>query len=164
MPPYGENDRGAWKARLTKGNPVSHYSIYFRPWGYTTKPIGGVPMNDCLLMHEMNMSDAHDAVFSFQTASQIIFRLMWPGYDNLQWTKHIPILTEYGPITRAQLAYCIADEFRQFFQACEAGLYDCSQVEWKVGQGRITFDRLKLASIWSPEDGVWIASVQVVLP
>ncbi|KIM52162.1 hypothetical protein SCLCIDRAFT_1223972 [Scleroderma citrinum Foug A] len=163
MPLYGD-ERRFWIQRRKSGEPIAYHHIRFLPWGRTTKFFGGVPLNDCLAMRENSITDAHDPVFSFQAAKHITFMLRWPGYDNLQWVAHIPVWTDCVPITRAELASWIAYEFWKFFEECKAGSYSCSEPEWKVGQGRVTFDRINLASIWSPEDGLWLASVQIIQP
>lgn len=169
MPPYGPDDRGDWVKRTrTNKAPASQFIILFEPSGDAHASRGsmsctGVPMTDCLTSPEISVMGAHDRVLSFMQKSgrnSIILKLRWPGYENSDWGVEIPIFE--GTVPRYMLAYLIAYQFQQFFHLCCAHPSRCKNPRWELGPGKLTLDHLKLASIWSPEDNVWVLSIRVV--
>ncbi|KAF9245392.1 hypothetical protein BU15DRAFT_12714, partial [Melanogaster broomeanus] len=176
MPRYSPWDRENWEKRARRGKrPASDYVVLFelemaagQQYGATSCP--SVFMSDCIAEEgtaRAVMRDAEEPVFALMgdnRQSEIVFKLRWPGYSALQWTRTIPIYVDGMPMTRAQLAHRIASEFRQFVTACDHGAYafHAPEAQWMVGRSGIPFERMKLSSVWSPEANVWVASVRVV--
>ncbi|KIJ60145.1 hypothetical protein HYDPIDRAFT_32566 [Hydnomerulius pinastri MD-312] len=176
MPAYGPQDRLNWVKRVRMRNrPITNSIILFEPeppltqLGYRRTSCPSVSMHDCLSddAGRSIMRDAEDLVFALMGATgdrEVTFLLRWPGYTTLNWVRHIPPYVNGVPMTRSQLARFIAHEFRQFVAACDNGVFQTTDPAWKVGQGGVPFERMKLSSLWSPDDNVWVASVRVVGP
>ncbi|KAH7884174.1 hypothetical protein F5I97DRAFT_1899140 [Phlebopus sp. FC_14] len=181
MPVYTSDDRKNWDLRVRgSGRPISEYIILFEqppaaPATSSWTSFSGVPMMDCLDLYGSDGSNAlslmrypEEQVFSFMEGTgrrEVIFVLRWPGYTGLNWVRRLPIYKGDKFATRAELAFHICNEFRLFVEACEMGKLCTINPTWKVGgPDGIPFSRMKISSIWSPEDFVWVASVRVVGP
>ncbi|KIK92342.1 hypothetical protein PAXRUDRAFT_13280 [Paxillus rubicundulus Ve08.2h10] len=183
MPSHGPRDRADWVERVRMGNrPVSNYLILFEPEvtaqpEHTNTSCPSVFMTDCILASGSKrtiMRDAEEPIFASMMDKgyqEITFILRWPGYSPLDWSRNIPIYFGDKLINRAQLAHCIANEFEQFVKvstqspschACDRGELHTTEPHWKVGHEGISFNRMKLSSIWNPQGNIWVASVRVV--
>ncbi|KAF9218934.1 hypothetical protein BS17DRAFT_883170 [Gyrodon lividus] len=175
MPSHGPRDRANWVERVRMGRrPVSDYLIPFEPeltlaqLEHRNTSCPSVSMSDCIVGSRSErsvMRDAEVPVFAFMEDSgrhDIRFVLRWPGYSTLDWARSIPIYVGGRLMSRAQLAHYIASEFKEFVTACDHGVFQTTEPQWRVGYDGITFDRMKLSSLWNPEDNIWVASVRVV--
>lgn len=134
--PGGYAHNSKWTT--TVGSPGKYRSIDFNIVGSHGR---GVPVSELLSRGYYGMSasmnGAYDQVLAHTGLPRITFRLVvrvypyqaigyplthsllqWPGYENLNWTRSIPIYTENGPITRAGLAVEIAKIISCFVMVC----------------------------------------------
>ncbi|KAJ6549155.1 hypothetical protein B0H10DRAFT_2170008 [Mycena sp. CBHHK59/15] len=60
---------------------------------------------------------AGDPVFSNTGLQRIVFRILWPGYEHVEWCRGIVVTSPNGaPITRVALGNQIAQNFARFME------------------------------------------------
>ncbi|KAG6815962.1 hypothetical protein H0H87_009875 [Tephrocybe sp. NHM501043] len=98
------------------GSGRVHAPIAFDHPGYAKQ---GVQMRE-LTMRSIGalasvIQNAGDAVLAHTGLSRITLRIMWPGYEHLDFASTIELnIGGYGPITRAQLGAVISQNFARF--------------------------------------------------
>jgi len=88
-------------------------------------------------------------------------RIMWPGYDHVDWSHSLDLYSSAGPVTRGQLAVQIAFAFSTYVVQMEAQTPSRSAASWRLGSGGMTFERLVLTALWNICDDHWMAEVYV---
>ncbi|KAG6899690.1 hypothetical protein C0993_007890 [Termitomyces sp. T159_Od127] len=105
----------------SKGMPAPgrrHAPITFDHPGYSKQ---GVQMREFVSRSSSALAStvqgAGDAVLAHTGISRITLRIMWPGYDHLNWENVIELgVPGYGPITRAQLGAVVSQHFARFME------------------------------------------------
>ncbi|KAF5361897.1 hypothetical protein D9756_002036 [Leucocoprinus leucothites] len=102
------------------------------------------------------IAGGNDPVLAHTNVQQINIRIMWPGYDHLNWSYSTPASPS---MTRIQLGASIAMHFWRFVEKAMASSTSCPQ--WKIGNGGIEFEKIVLVALYSIGDNVWQADVAV---
>ncbi|THU86183.1 hypothetical protein K435DRAFT_371151 [Dendrothele bispora CBS 962.96] len=146
------------KGLVFAGRP-SHENITFDIVGTSRQ---GVSMRDVLAKSGSAnawMACANDQVFASSGLKRITLRIKWPGLEQIDWVRSVDVNLSSGPITRAQLAFVVAQNFARFV---EKGQYEHSAVpDWRLGQNAIRFDHLVLVSLYNISGDSYQADIAV---
>lgn len=109
---------------------------------------------------EIMLHGANDQVFAGTGLVRITLRILWPGYEDVDWARSIEVNAN-GPMTRAQLAVAVAKNFSYFLEKArsEAG----RPSEWHLATSGIRFQHLFLVALCNVFEDVWQADVAVDL-
>ncbi|KIM44215.1 hypothetical protein M413DRAFT_25663 [Hebeloma cylindrosporum] len=127
------------------GRP-NHPDIQFSMKGTAADP---VPMRDLSARSVPGIfgmiNAGEDRVLQNSGLSRITFRILWPGYESVEWARSIEVNAADGPITRARLGQMVAQNFSRFIEANRG--VQSSNGSYHIGQNGIRFDHLFLVSI-----------------
>ncbi|KAF7432549.1 hypothetical protein PC9H_004490 [Pleurotus ostreatus] len=156
--PGGYAHDSKWIA--TVGSPGKYRPVYFNIIGSHGR---GIPVSELLSRGYYGMSasmdGAYDKVLAHTGLQRITFRLVWPGYENVNWTRSIQIYNENGPITRAGLAVEIAKIISCFVM--NSAYEPCANQDWQLHPAKITIKRVVLVALHHISEGSWQAEVLV---
>ncbi|KAG9317907.1 hypothetical protein JVU11DRAFT_2138 [Chiua virens] len=161
--------------------------LMFELFGAPSRGLG-IPMRELVVRSggalDRMIVDAKEPVGYLMTGSngiiKVSLRVRWPGYEHLDWSHCLNLITSEGPVTRGQLAVQIAFAFSEFVSASLSVFSDCilslmfhqkmaaqtppSAAGWRLGSrstGGIAFERLVLLALWNVYDDQWMAEVYV---
>ncbi|KAK7033541.1 hypothetical protein VNI00_012765 [Paramarasmius palmivorus] len=146
---------GKWRASVGRVQPLNR-PINFDYIGY---PMQGMPMKELCVrgpyaMAQM-MQGANDHVLAHTQLRKITLHIRWPGYEHVEWIRNIEVVTASGPITRAQLAHAVAQNFVRYVEKTQ---YESTNVmEWRIGPAGILFEHLVLNSLQNVFEDAWQA-------
>ncbi|KAF7432552.1 hypothetical protein PC9H_004493 [Pleurotus ostreatus] len=100
------------------------------------------------------MFGANDIVFP-ANVRRITFRICWPGYQHVEWTRSVEVVTSSGPMTRLQLARAITDNYVNYIS--HTAYATSSDPTWPLSSA--TFPRLVLVALWNVYEDSWQADV-----
>ncbi|KAJ7464296.1 hypothetical protein B0H11DRAFT_1734240 [Mycena galericulata] len=109
---------------------------------------------------------ANDAVFEHTGLKRIVFRIIWPGYEHVDWCGGIGV---EGKITRAALNFQVASNFARYFEAriffcaCKGQYETPTSHDWMISPSCVRFEHLFLLSLRNTCDDVWQADVALDL-
>ncbi|KAJ7155150.1 hypothetical protein C8R46DRAFT_1041338 [Mycena filopes] len=105
---------------------------------------------------------ANDPVFAHTGLQRIVFRLIWPGYEHVEWCRTLPLVAPNGaPITRVALAMLLASNFAHFIEKSQ---YEtAASREWIIAPTCVRFEHLFLVSLQNTSEGIWQADVALDL-
>ncbi|KAG5730979.1 hypothetical protein E4T56_gene4013 [Termitomyces sp. T112] len=150
-----------WKAAMGRLNQL-HNPITFDYIGYSKQ---GVPMQELMARGTTALASmiqgANDAVFAHTGLIRIAFRIIWPGYEHVEWARTIELTRGKTPITRAQLGSTISLSFARFVE--KTRLEPSTPNEWNLTSSGIRFEHLVLVALVNVFDNVWLADVAVDL-
>ncbi|KXN90319.1 hypothetical protein AN958_04352 [Leucoagaricus sp. SymC.cos] len=104
------------------------------------------------------IAGGNDLVLAQTGVREINLRILWPGYEHLNWSFSTPASSS---ITRIQLGASIAMHFWRFIEKATSSSTTCPQ--WKVGNSGIEFEKIILVGLYDLGGGVWQADVAVDL-
>ncbi|KAJ7614488.1 hypothetical protein FB45DRAFT_758654 [Roridomyces roridus] len=104
------------------------------------------------------IAGAGDQIFAPLGVQKISLRIIWPGYQHVEWNRSIDV----SSITRAGLAYQVASNFARFF---EKSAYETpsSATHYLISPAGVRFEHLYLVSLTNTIDNVWQADVALDL-
>ncbi|GAW10425.1 hypothetical protein F5879DRAFT_983609 [Lentinula edodes] len=105
------------------------------------------------------MEGGDDRVLAHTGLKRITLHIRWPGYENYEWIRSIELNTSSGPITRAEIAAIVAQNFHRYFEKLQYS--STPAMEWHIGPMGISFDKLVLVSISNVFEDAWQADVAV---
>ncbi|TFK24498.1 hypothetical protein FA15DRAFT_680663 [Coprinopsis marcescibilis] len=105
------------------------------------------------------LAGANDAVMASTGLKQITLRIMWPGYTHVDWSRVIDLIAPTGPITRAQLALLIAQNFARFMEI--ARTQSPTAAEYVIAPGAIQYEHLVLVGLHNVFEDVWQADIAI---
>ncbi|KAF8060682.1 hypothetical protein FPV67DRAFT_1423342 [Lyophyllum atratum] len=148
-----------WKLATGRTTQV-HNAITFDYLGYSKQ---GVHMRELSSrsLHALGtmINGAYDQVLAHTGLPRISFRILWPGYEHVEWVRNLNIDTSGRPITRAQLGVVVSQHFSRFVERMYPERATCS--EWYLGANGIRFEHLILLSFKNVFENVWQADVAV---
>ncbi|EGO02317.1 hypothetical protein SERLA73DRAFT_104719 [Serpula lacrymans var. lacrymans S7.3] len=157
-----------WNATMSRSKPSQ--PIMFDLFGARSMGLG-VPMREMSTRSanaiEQMIVGARDNVAALMAGSggtrKIRFRIMWPGYEHLDFNRTIELCTQNGPITRGQIVSQISSMFARFLERLPSEAPGPHGQEWRTGPpGRgISYDRLILVALWNVFEDTWMAEVLV---
>ncbi|KAG6829423.1 hypothetical protein H0H92_004569 [Tricholoma furcatifolium] len=126
----------------------------------------GVPMRELVARSGTGMTallqGAGDLVFACTGLVRITLKIMWPGYEHLDWASPIDLTyAGSGPITRAQLAASVSHGFARFTERARKEY--CRSTEWSLVSSGIRFEQLVLLSLFNVCEDIWQADVAINL-
>ncbi|GLB34426.1 hypothetical protein LshimejAT787_0113100 [Lyophyllum shimeji] len=158
QPPYTPASK--WRAATGRTNQV-HSAITFDYVGYSKQ---GVPMRELSTRSAAALGSmivgAGDPVLAHTGLSRITLRIIWPGYEHVDWARSIEVNTN-GPITRAQLATIVSQNFARYIEKTRSEAARAS--EWQIGPSCIRYEHLVLIGLCNVFEDVWQADVAVDL-
>ncbi|KAF9463659.1 hypothetical protein BDZ94DRAFT_1163524 [Collybia nuda] len=156
--PYTPSSK--WRNATGRLNQL-HSAISFDYLGYSKQ---GVPMRELSTRGTHALASmihgANDPVLAHTGLVRITLRILWPGYEQVDWARSIEIATQ-GPMTRAQLGAAVAMNFARFVEKTRTEPARSS--EWHLGPSGIRFEHLILVSLSNVFEDVWQADVAVDL-
>ncbi|KAG5650941.1 hypothetical protein H0H81_010478 [Sphagnurus paluster] len=160
QPPYTPASK--WRNATGRLNPL-HSAITFE---YANLPNQGVSMREMSVRSGAALASmvkgAGDAVLAHAGVARINLRIIWPGYEHVDWARSIEVNTASGPITRAQLAVIISQNFARFIEKNRSEPARSS--DWHMGPSGIRYEHLFLMALRNVFEDVWQADVVVVDP
>ncbi|KDR84438.1 hypothetical protein GALMADRAFT_713250 [Galerina marginata CBS 339.88] len=150
-----------WHAATGRTNDV-HAPISFNRKGANRRAGVSVVELNGRSIQELSaiLEGGDDRVLADTGRQRITFRIMWPGYSQVEWVRSIDIVTG-GPITRAKLAQIVAQNFSRFVETHRT--VPCSTPEFQVGPNAIRSDHLYLVSLNNAFEDSWQAEVVINL-
>ncbi|KAF9444934.1 hypothetical protein P691DRAFT_676670 [Macrolepiota fuliginosa MF-IS2] len=138
------------------GSPVTH-PVSFDYIGYAQQGVSIVDFSarSANALAQM-VAGGNDLVLANTGVRQINLRIMWPGYEQLNWSFSTPASSS---MTRIQLGSSISMHFWRFVEKAMSSSTTCPQ--WKVGNGGIEFDKIVLVALYSVGADVWQADIAV---
>ncbi|GLB44466.1 putative glycosyl hydrolase family 79 C-terminal beta domain [Lyophyllum shimeji] len=137
QPPYTPASK--WRAATGRTNQL-HSAITFDYLGYSKQ---GVPMRELSTRSAAALGSmiagAGDAVLAHTGLARITLRIIWPGYEHVEWARSIEINAN-GPITRAQLGATISQNFARFMEKTRSE--SATSSEWQLGSAGIRFEHM----------------------
>ncbi|KAJ6584192.1 hypothetical protein B0H10DRAFT_1833114 [Mycena sp. CBHHK59/15] len=155
--PYSPTSK--WKVATGRAHQL-HASVAF---DYPGQVRQGVSMRELSLKATSTLiQGAGDAVFSNTGLQRIVFRILWPGYEHVEWCRAIVIVSPNGaPITRVALGQQVAQNFARFIEKTQ---YETSSVQdWMVGPSCVRFEHLYLISLHNVFEDSWQADIALDL-
>ncbi|TCD62021.1 hypothetical protein EIP91_007616 [Steccherinum ochraceum] len=84
----------------------------------------------------------------FKDAYRAYLRILWPGYEHVEFVTSIPLRTSTGRITRAQLVLFVAKTVKQYFASLAAHTPLPTQAQWAVApRGKYRTEDLVLVAL-----------------
>ncbi|EKM81476.1 hypothetical protein AGABI1DRAFT_105053 [Agaricus bisporus var. burnettii JB137-S8] len=102
------------------------------------------------------VTDANDQALSGMAISKINLRIMWTGYEHLNFVQSMPVSPN---MSKGQLGASIAMQFWSFVDLAQKST--TTNPQWQINQTRIPFERIFLVALYSIGDDVWQADVAV---
>ncbi|KAH8079423.1 hypothetical protein BXZ70DRAFT_649039 [Cristinia sonorae] len=103
-----------------------------------------------------------------QGLDKVVFRILWPGYDHVDWHRHVRLTTSTGPITRGQLAEQIIDHLFSFFHKLASETVDPNEKVWTIGHNTRArqwgMENVILLGLYPVHERTYQAELQVCLP
>ncbi|KAK7461439.1 hypothetical protein VKT23_008617 [Stygiomarasmius scandens] len=153
--------------------PLDTSIVFERAQKQNASPQFGLLLSDCLLLgvHENNVDIrlpdwpvfSQDYVRNLKEP-KVFWELVWPGYLHTKWCVSIPIQGRNGLLTRRELGYIIASEYKKFIEAslaCMRGDFQGREPNWRFSKDRYLFEDLKLTTFWNLTENVWRTSMMV---
>ncbi|KAG6916458.1 hypothetical protein DXG01_006725 [Tephrocybe rancida] len=149
------------KSRSLSGR--AHSPISFDHPGYSKQ---GIQMRELTARSVAALASiiqgAGDAVLAHTGLPRITLRILWPGYEHVEWAATIDLNGgSYGPITRAQLGVAVSQHFSRFVE--RARTEPSKSSEWNLSSSGIRFEHLVLVALVNVSDDIWQAEVAVDL-
>ncbi|KAG6373902.1 hypothetical protein JVT61DRAFT_6055 [Boletus reticuloceps] len=149
----------------------SHVPIIFELIGAPSRGLG-IPMRELVVRSggalERMIVDASESVGYLMSGPRgirtVSLRIMWPGYEHLDWSHTLELFPSDGPVTRGELAVQIAFAFSEYVSQMAARTPSAGAANWRLGSrstGGIAFDRMVLIALWNSCDDNWMAEVYV---
>ncbi|KAF7306233.1 hypothetical protein MIND_00413900 [Mycena indigotica] len=107
----------------------------------------GVAMRDLRLQgNATRIEGANDLVLAHSGLARITFRIIWPGYEHVEWCRTMSIVSDHGaPITRLGLAIQVASSFAHWTEKTQ---YEKpTSPEWMVSPACVQFKHMYLVSL-----------------
>ncbi|KAJ7282369.1 hypothetical protein C8J57DRAFT_1015656, partial [Mycena rebaudengoi] len=146
---------GKWKSATGRTNQV-YPSVSFDVPGQSRQ---GVSLRE-LKNGGAQLQGAGDRVLRDTGLKRITFRLLWPGYEHVEWCRSIVVVDNSNketPITRAQLGSQVAANIARFF---EVPTYETpSSVDWMINTNCVQFGHLYLVSLRNTFEDCWQADI-----
>ncbi|KAF5361855.1 hypothetical protein D9756_002050 [Leucocoprinus leucothites] len=122
----------------------------------------GVPIHDFIVLSTnalaQDISGAHDQVLAGLGVRVMTLRIMWQGYERLNWSRSIPVSPA---LSRAQLGATIAMQVWNFIEDVRSTCFE-ARPEWSLSlDAKITFDNIILLGLYSIYDNIWQADLAV---
>ncbi|KAJ6620239.1 hypothetical protein B0H10DRAFT_1103498 [Mycena sp. CBHHK59/15] len=155
--PYSPSSK--WKVATGRTHQL-HSSVSF---DYPGQSRQGVSMRELSLRGTSTpIQGAGDPVFSNTGLQRIVFRILWPGYEHVEWCRGIVVTSPNGaPITRVALGNQIAQNFARFMEKTQ---YETPSVQdWMVGPSCVRFEHLFLISLNNVFEDSWQADIALDL-
>ncbi|KAK7453581.1 hypothetical protein VKT23_001464 [Stygiomarasmius scandens] len=133
------------QSSASRGRPNGHPTITF---DLPRQSRQGIPMREILSRFntiDRWLTNAYDQVFASTGLRRITLYIRWPGLEHAEWVRTIDLAD--GKITRAQIAYAIAQNFARFVEKAQHERY--SVQDWRLGQNAIRFEHLVLVSMYN---------------
>ncbi|KAJ8081411.1 hypothetical protein PM082_007252 [Marasmius tenuissimus] len=149
-----------WRAQTGRAHPLNG-TISFDLIGLQGQ---GIPLREVRTRGpqglQQAMQGANDMILGHTQLRKIAFHIRWPGYEHSEWIRSIDVATPQGPITRAQLAMVISQNFARYI---EKNQYEATrEIQWRLGPGGgIQFDHIVLLSLTNVFEDAWQADVAV---
>ncbi|KXN90320.1 hypothetical protein AN958_04353 [Leucoagaricus sp. SymC.cos] len=102
------------------------------------------------------VAGANDQVLAGLGISKIHLRIMWTGYEHLNFVQSMPASPA---MSRGQLGASIAMQFWSFVGQAQKS--STSNPQWQISQRTVPFERIFLVALYSIGDGIWQADVAV---
>lgn len=102
------------------------------------------------------VAGANDQVLAGTGIKKIHLRIMWAGYEHLNFVQSMPASTA---ISRGQLGASIALQFWSFIT--QASKSSTTNHKWQISEKTIPFERIFLIALYSLGDGIWQTDVAV---
>ncbi|KXN90314.1 hypothetical protein AN958_04347 [Leucoagaricus sp. SymC.cos] len=102
------------------------------------------------------VAGANDQVLAGLGISKIHLRIMWTGYEHLNFVQSMPASPA---MSRGQLGASIAMQFWSFIGQAQKS--STSNSQWQINERTIPFERIFLVALYSIGDGIWQADVAV---
>ncbi|KAF7362726.1 hypothetical protein MVEN_00621900 [Mycena venus] len=148
-----------WRASMAGGTGL-HSPVFFDYLGQAGQ---GVSMRDLRLKGVSTpIQCPNDLVLAHTRLQRIIFRIIWPGYEHVEWCRTITVTSSNGAaITRAALGVQIASSFAHFVEKSQ---YETpTSRDWMVAPSCVRFEHLYLISLHNTFEDVWQAEVALDL-
>ncbi|KAG6826641.1 hypothetical protein H0H93_016340, partial [Arthromyces matolae] len=112
--PYKPNSK--WDQAMGQ-NTRLHAAIQFDHIGYNGQ---GVQMRELAARSISALGSiiqgANDPVLAHTGRERVMFRIVWPGYEHVEWFDQIELNFQGRPINRAQLGAFISQNFARFVE------------------------------------------------
>ncbi|KAF5362296.1 hypothetical protein D9756_002043 [Leucocoprinus leucothites] len=102
------------------------------------------------------VAGANDQVLAGTGISKLHLRIMWTGYEHLNFVQSMPASPA---MSRGQLGASIAMQFWSF--VAQAQKSSTTNPQWQISQQTIPFEKIFLVALYSLGDGIWQADVAV---
>ncbi|EKM81472.1 hypothetical protein AGABI1DRAFT_105050 [Agaricus bisporus var. burnettii JB137-S8] len=102
------------------------------------------------------VAGANDQVLSQTGIGKINLRIMWTGYEHLNFVQSMPASPA---MSRGQLGASIAMQFWSFVDLAQKS--STTNGQWQINQTKIPFEKIFLVALYSIGDGIWQADVAV---
>ncbi|KAF5362299.1 hypothetical protein D9756_002046 [Leucocoprinus leucothites] len=102
------------------------------------------------------VAGANDQVLAGTGINKIKLRIMWTGYEHLNFIQSMPASSA---MSRGQLGASIAMQFWSFVGLAQKS--STTNPQWQISQQTIPFERISLVALYSIGDGIWQADVAV---
>ncbi|KAG6908355.1 hypothetical protein DXG01_005173 [Tephrocybe rancida] len=139
-----------------------HGAIQFNHIGYNSQ---GVQMRELSARSTGGLGNiiagANDLVLAHTGRERIMLRIIWPGYEHVEWTYNLDLNVGGRPITRAQLGVVVAQNFARFVEKTRSEP-SCSR-EWNLSSSGTRFEHLVLIALVNVWEGVWQADIAIDL-
>ncbi|EAU82744.2 hypothetical protein CC1G_10649 [Coprinopsis cinerea okayama7 len=158
LPQSSYTPASKWRSTTgTDGHQIPAISFDFIGHSKQGVPMRELNMRSLSALAQM-MDRANESVFASSGLQRITLRIMWPGYTHVEWARAIDLVS-HGPMTRAQLAQVLAQNFARFMDVARTERPDVS--EYAIGPGGIQFEHLVLVGIHNVFEDVWQADVAI---
>ncbi|KXN90328.1 hypothetical protein AN958_04361 [Leucoagaricus sp. SymC.cos] len=125
----------------------------------------GVPIYNFIVLStstlEREVSGAHDEVLADLTSRVMTIRVMWQGYERLNWSRSIPVSSS---LSRAQLGASIAMQLWSFIEDVHNTHSDTIRPEYNLASGKIKFEDIILLGLYNIYNDIWQIDLAVDIP
>ncbi|KAF9002283.1 hypothetical protein BDQ17DRAFT_1483524 [Cyathus striatus] len=137
-----------------------HKPISFDYVGYKGQGVNMADMSSRSMVALSQMvAGANDVVFG-PGIQKMNFCIIWPGYEHVDWHRHIVLSPQGGSMTRGQLGAEISLQFARFLDKTRTT--QASSSKWLIGvNGGIRYEHLILIGIYNIYEDVWQADFAV---
>ncbi|TFK60460.1 hypothetical protein BDN72DRAFT_828884 [Pluteus cervinus] len=147
--------RSKWKSATGRSLPPNP-AIMFDYAGHSQQ---GVSMRAIHHGSAPQLEGSDDPVLQHTGLQTITLRIIWPGYEYIDFSRAIEIALPSGPITRSELAAAVSANFCRFLEKVKCS--PSTGTSWTVGVGGIRFEHLVLVSLINTWENVWQAAVAI---
>ncbi|KAJ3800919.1 hypothetical protein GGU11DRAFT_845331 [Lentinula aff. detonsa] len=150
---------GKWRNQIGRLAPI-HAPISIDHKGYSRQGMKMIELyaRGAFALSQM-MEGADDRVLAYTGLQRITLHIRWPGYENYEWIRSVELNTPSGPVSRAELAAIISQNFYRYFEKMQYS--STAAREWQISAMGISFDKLVLVSISNVFEDAWQAEVAV---